>query len=89
MPSQLFKDPGATLDYAVDWTQWLAGDTLTASSWVGPAGITLDSPSRTGTVATIWVSGGTDGDDYVLTNHVTTADGRIDDRSLILHVRER
>lgn len=28
------KDPHAVLDYTVDWTRWLAGDTIATSAWL-------------------------------------------------------
>lgn len=85
-------DPAAVLDYALDWSTWLAdGETVTAATWVVPAGLTQSapSPSHTGTSATIWVTGGTVGQSYRLTNHITTSQGRQDERSITLVVRDR
>ncbi len=78
------KDPGEKLDYSMDWTAWLAGDTIAASSWTVPAGITQTTPdpSFTATTTTIWLAGGTVGKTYELTNTVTTAGGRIGVRSV-------
>ena len=28
------KDPDAVLDYSVDWSLWLAGDTISSSEWL-------------------------------------------------------
>ena len=83
-------DPDAVLDYGCDWTAWLAGDTITASSWtVSGTGLTIDSDSNTTTTTTVWVSGGTDGTNYDLTNHIVTDDGREDDRTLVLVCKSR
>lgn len=83
-------DPQAKLDYPVDWSTWLAGgETITASTWTVPAGITKDSDSFSDTAALAWLSGGTAGQDYTITNHIVTSAGREDDRSIILKCRER
>jgi hypothetical protein len=82
-------DPDAVLDYSIDWSRWLDTDTIATSSWTVTTGVTLDSHSNTTTRATAWVSGGTAGEVYFLTNHVVTAGGREDDRSIRLTVAER
>jgi hypothetical protein len=76
------KDPDAVLDYAVDWSEWLDDDTITASEWTVPDGITADSDSNTTTLATVWLSGGTLGQTYSLVNHITTAAGREEDQTI-------
>ncbi len=83
------KDPNAVLDYMADWEQWLKGDTIVASTWLPATGITIDYESFTTTSATVWLSGGTAGTVYTLTNRVTTAGGRTDDRSITILVGER
>lgn len=89
--SSYTKDPDATLDYSVDWSAQLDdGDTITASSWPEvDDGITVDSHEHTDTAAVVWVSGGTAGTTYALTNRITTAGGRIDDRTIRLKIKER
>lgn len=83
-------DPDAHLDYLYDWTDWLAeGDTIAASEWIVPDDLTADDESFTDTTATVWISGGTAGSNYTVTNRVTTAAGRIDDRSITLKCKER
>lgn len=89
------KDPSAVLDYRQDWSAWLAAlpvegsDTIATSTWIVPTGITKNSDSHDGTSATIWLSGGTANTNYRLTNRITTAGGRTDDRTFIVTVRER
>lgn len=83
------KDPDAVLDYGLTWTAWLAGDTITASEWTEPDGISVDSDTHDDTSTTVWLSGGTVGQTYELTNHVTTAAGRQDDRTISITVQER
>jgi len=84
-------DPDASLDYGHDWTDWLvAGDTISSSTWaITPTGPTLTNSTNDTTSTTVWVEGCTAGVTYTLTNHVTTDDGREDDRSLTLRCRQR
>jgi hypothetical protein len=87
MSSPFLKDPGDRLDYQVDYSAWLDGDTLSASSWTVPSGLTQYAASFSATGATVWLSGGTHGQDYVVTNQVTTAGGRIKQQSFTVQVR--
>lgn len=80
------KDPDEVLDYRIDWSGRLDGDTISASTWVVPIGITQDSASNTTTSATIWLSGGTSGEQYTLTNRVTTNGGRTLEQKITLRV---
>lgn len=82
------KDPNEVLDYLVDWTARLNGDTITSSTWLVPVDITKDSDSFTDTTTTIWLSAGTIGT-LTLTNRVTTAGGRTMDQSITLTVAEK
>lgn len=83
------KDPDATLDYQVDWTEWLNGDVIVSATFDIGQGLTKVSETSTDTAATVWVSGGSDGDSVMVTCHVITQAGRQDDRSFRLIVRER
>ena len=83
------KDPGEVKDYAIDWTAHLAdGETITTSTWVVATGLTKDSDSATTTVATIWLSGGSEGTEYRVTNHVVTDQGREFERSFTVNVQQ-
>lgn len=87
---EYLKDPDATLDFGIDWSDWLAsGETISTSVWTVEAGIMEESNSHTDDVATIWLSGGTAGNTYTLTNRITTSGGRTDDRSILIKVEER
>ena len=87
---QITKSPGDVLDYSMDWIDWLAeGDTITASEWAVPTGITEDSNSATTTVTTIWLSGGTENRSYTLTCKITTTQGRTKERSFIIKVEDQ
>lgn len=85
------KDPDAYLDYQVDWTRWLEGieDTIQAVTWLVPNGLVKESESNTTTTATVWLSGGEAGQSYDVVCRITTANGRIDDRTLNIIVKER
>jgi len=86
----LTKTPAATLDYKVDWVDWLDGDTIASSTWlVDDQALVVESDSNTLTTATAWVSGGVDGLAYVLSNHITTAAGRIDVRSIKISIQDQ
>ena len=83
------KDPNAVIDYWIDWSKWLRGnDTVLTSEWIVPAGITQDSEANDTTTTTIWLSGGTAGSTYSLTNRITTAQGRTQDKTITIRVRE-
>lgn len=84
------KDPDAVLDYGLDWSSWLSdGETISASNWTVPTGLTKDSQSSTGTDTTVWLSGGTVGLSYEVTNRISTNQGRTDDRTIQIAVRQR
>ena len=84
------KDPQAKLDYAVDWTAWLAaGETITTSTWTVPAGLTKVSDGAVDGKATVWLSGGTVGTRYAVTNHIITSQGREDERTLTILITDK
>lgn len=87
------KDPSAVLDWQFDWSAWLSGDTITSSTFavspVEAGGVTIDRTGSTQTTATVWLSGGIAGKVYLVTNHITTAGGRTDERTMQLMVRDR
>lgn len=91
MPHTFVIDPDALLDYSVDWSDWLPStDTIATSTWsISPSGPTLSSSTNDTTTTTIWVDGCTAGVTYTLTNHITTADGREDDRTITLQCGDR
>ena len=86
-------DPEARLDYSMNWAPWLPdGDTIDVSTWsIEPVGPTLSSASVSvsGLVATVYVEGATEGETYILTNHIVTIGAREDDRSVKLKVKDR
>ena len=75
--SNFIQCPGSRLDYTVNWTDWLEeGDELTASTWSSSPQITFESATFTGVQATAFITGGTAGVTYTVTNSITTTAGR-------------
>lgn len=84
-----FKDPDEVLDYGIDWTARLAGDTIATSTWIVPDGIMNVSNSFTATSTEIWLSGGTIGAALKITNRVVTNGGRKMDQSVNISIRAK
>lgn len=84
------QDPSANKDYGWDWERWLNGDTIATSSWMAnKSGLDLDDGTWDTTSTTIWISGGTLGEGYTVTNHVITVGGRADDRSFKVVIKNQ
>lgn len=90
-PITFVKDPNARLDYSVNWTRWLDGDSLQTVSWfiTPPTGLASVSTSNTTGIATIWLASGTAGQVFQVRNHIITAGGREDDRTFTIIVRNK
>jgi hypothetical protein len=84
------KSPASTLDYEFDWTNWMpATDTISSVTFTASTGLTVASspaPSHTTLTATAWLTGGTAGQTYTLSCTITTAAGRIDQRTQNVNV---
>lgn len=91
------KDPNAVLDYGFDWHLWLAeGETLTESTWILESDWDLEEDDASDhqndhdeTTTVIWLRGGVGGTEYKVTNHIVTSEGREDDRTLTIKMKER
>jgi len=91
------KDPQEVLDYPFDWSGpdgLEPGDTITASTWTPAAGnfdllMTVSSSSFTTTATVVWLTGGTVGKEYLFTNHVTTAQARQYEMTLIVLCQQK
>lgn len=88
------KDPDAVLDYVVDWSPdtdpWLAsGETIASHVVDAEAGITVDSSTVSDGKVTVWLSGGTAGQNYDVGVQITTSSNRTDERTMRIRVRER
>lgn len=90
----MIKDPNAVLDYGFNWRpdgkEWLEEDeTITSYVITVPTGITKDSDSESDGVVTVWLSGGTVGQNYKIECEITTSKDRTDERSTWIKVVER
>lgn len=84
------KDPDATLDWIFDWNDWLGEtETITSVEFIADPGITIEDQGNTTKTATVWLSGGTEGQVYRVTCRITSSEGRIDDRSFTLRCTNR
>ena len=85
------KDPSAKLDYSFNWSDWLVGgDTIQASEWViSPPGLKDEDPDHSASISIVWLSEGTVGEQYRVTNRITTTGGRVDDRTIMIVIKER
>lgn len=91
MPAQFVIDPTAYLDFAFDWSGWLVdSETVTAQTVACADGnVLVNSVTEAGGVVTWWASGGVLGQAAKVTNHITTSQGRQDDRSMTFMIRDR
>ena len=76
----LLKDPGASLDYGVDWgSEYLSNDVIATSGWavepVEVGGLLIASQANDLLRSTVSLSGGVAGHLYRLTNTVVTTGG--------------
>jgi hypothetical protein len=85
------KDPQAVLDWAFDWSNWLAAsETISGTPVITvDSGLVKDSQSNTTTKVTVWLSGGTLGVAYKVACRITTNQGRTDERTIGIRVTDR
>lgn len=90
------KDPDARLDYPYDMGPLLVpGDSIVSAtvavteSAPDEALVVEPDPEIAGTVIIPWINGGTEGEKYDVTYHFATFEGREDDRTRTLDVKER
>lgn len=85
------KDDNEVKDWTLDWSKELAtGDTIASSTWSAPAGLTVVTDTKTTTTTTVWLSGGTVGQRYIVVNTITTASSpaRVEERAIEVLVTE-
>lgn len=84
------KDPHSNLDYGFDWSSYLVtGETIVASVWTMPTGLTEGTKQIADTSTKVFISGGTAGEVYTVANKITTSDGRVDERSFEIVMENR
>lgn len=85
------KDPDSRMDFGVDWEDWLEStDAIADSTWlVDGTDLVVDDGSQfSATKAVVWLTGGTIGEVYRVTNRITTSEGRLADRSFRIRVKQ-
>jgi len=88
---QFSKDPAEKLDYTIDYSEELTdvADSISSSAWTVESGITNEAIVNTSNTATIWLSGGTDGTTYDITNQITTNTARIYRQKMTIGVKAK
>jgi len=83
-------DPNDHMDYTIDYSDFLCvdGDVIVTSEWIVPTGITSLGHSHDDERSIIWLTGGTIGEKYYLTNRITTQKGRQMDKTIRMKVEE-
>jgi hypothetical protein len=78
------RDPNSILDYAIDWTEWLATttDTISNSTWILPSALSTTASSFGTATTIVWISGGTAGEVYDVINQIVTFGGRTEERTI-------
>ena len=90
LDNQYLKDPSAVLDWAFDWTDWLAtSETIANHTITADPGIVVDSSTENAGIVTVWLSGGKAGEWYKIACLITTSAGRTDERTISIQVQER
>lgn len=95
----ILKDPQAVLDFTINWQPWLddvldslVSKSVTVSTIAGDASpLVVVQSAISGKSVVIWLSGGSAGNTYQVTCHITTAStpARQDDRSIFIKVKDR
>jgi len=68
------KNSSDVIDFGFDWSDWLAsGETISSSTWSVPSGLTEDSSDNSTTQTSVWLSGGTAGSKYTISNTIVTS----------------
>lgn len=81
------KDSDEVLDYSLNWSQALAGDTIVTSVWsINGDGLIENHKTNSSTVATIWLESGTTNTTYTVTNTIGTAAGRTFQQSVQIRI---
>lgn len=85
------KQPGETIDYPVDFTDWFAGrtgDSIDSYAVTADTGISIATHRRDGFVITAVMTGGTNGTSYKVTVRITTVAGLIKETEFSIKVKE-
>ena len=92
------QDPQATLDYTIDWGEWIAVNNVVVTSSWGIESIENDNTPMTTSsngfdplLSTTYIvlSGGTVGNHYRITNTITTSNNLTEERYFRIFIRDR
>ena len=89
------KDPEATLDYTLNWADWLGSDTIATSTYSVDSDtddgdpVTSTGDSNTQTTTTVTLTAGTVNELYTIYNTITTAGGNTERRNFRVIVKNR
>ena len=81
-------DPGATLDYWIDLSDWLSPDETVVSYEVTVGGAVLESHSEAEGIITAWITPA-DARQATINYAFTTSQGRTDERTRLVPIRDR
>lgn len=82
------KDPDELLDYSLNWSQALAGDTISTSDWAisGDGGLVENHATKSSSATVIWLEDGGLNQTYTVTNTIGTAGGRTFQQSVNIRI---
>ena len=84
------KSPTDISPWTFDWSEELvSGETITNSQFITTPGLTLSGATLSSPQTSIWVSGGTAGAVYLVTNRITTSAGRQEDWSFQVTITQQ
>lgn len=69
------KSPAEVVDRGIDWSRRLKTRTIVTQEWVAPVELTLTGQTLVGSVTSIRIAGGVDGQNYALQNRVVLNTG--------------
>lgn len=93
-PKTRLKDPDAVLDFGFRYHLWLqTAETIVDSDWdietTGTLAVQSSNINVAGNTTTVWLTGGEAGVQYLVRNTITTSEGRVDQRTLLVRVMNR
>lgn len=84
------KGPAESIDIKFDWRtkkRLITGENISAAAFSATTGLTTASPTFDNDSATVWISGGSIDNDYILTCTITTNQGRTESDSVQIKVQ--
>ena len=87
---EIIHTPGAILDYGFNWSSWLQPTEIIVNSvWAISPTLVLSNSQNVSGVTSTFVNGGVLGSVYTLINTITTSNGRVDSRTMILSCQNK